>query len=299
MKKLLFLLLPLNLAAQNVSYNGNSIPINTGFNNTVIGGQSLSSNTTGIRNTASGFMTLHFNTAGQDNCAYGEGSLQNNTVGNYNAAYGTSSLRANTIGIFNTSNGFGSLYLNDKGSNNTATGSIALYSNLIGNNNTALGNTAGFSSLGNDNVFIGNGAGYFETGNGKYYLGSDPNKTTIYADLYTGQILLGNPNPTGYAFKGSRTLNVIGGILTDSVRVALVNNWADYVFDSGYELKPLKELESYIKANKHLPNIPTEKEVKENGIDLSSINSLLLEKIEELHLYLLQQDKRIAKLENK
>ena len=71
----------------------------------------------------------------------------------------------------------------------------------------------------------------------------------------------------------------------------------DYVFESTYKLMPLNELEKYIKENKHLPNMPTAKEVEKNGADIAEINRLLVEKIEELTLYILEQDKRIKKLE--
>ena len=71
----------------------------------------------------------------------------------------------------------------------------------------------------------------------------------------------------------------------------------DYVFESTYKLMPLNELEKYIKENKHLPNMPTAKEVEKNGADIGEINRLLVEKIEELTLYILEQDKRIKKLE--
>lgn len=60
---------------------------------------------------------------------------------------------------------------------------------------------------------------------------------------------------------------------------------------------PLNELEKYIKENKHLPNMPTAKEVEKNGADIGEINRLLVEKIEELTLYILEQEKRIKTLE--
>jgi hypothetical protein len=61
---------------------------------------------------------------------------------------------------------------------------------------------------------------------------------------------------------------------------------------------PLDELSEFIKINKHLPNIPSEKEVMEEGsFDLGEINKVLLEKIEELTLYILQQEERIKALE--
>ena len=174
--------------------------------------------------------------------------------------------------------------------NCAAFGFGALQSNLAsGSNNTALGDSAGFNSNGNRNVFLGNLAGYYETSSNKLYLASDSNNTIMYGDFLTGQVLMGMGQPTGYTFKGTRTLNVLGGIIADSVRVALSSAWADYVFADEYKLMPLEELSRFIKTNKHLPNIPTAAEVEKNGIELGAMNAKLLEKIEELYLYILQQ----------
>ncbi len=70
--------------------------------------------------------------------------------------------------------------------------------------------------------------------------------------------------------------------------------WPDYVFDEGYELTPLLLLEKYIKENKHLPEVPTAKEVGANGIELGEMNKLLLRKIEELTLLLIEQNKKLT-----
>jgi hypothetical protein len=75
--------------------------------------------------------------------------------------------------------------------------------------------------------------------------------------------------------------------------------WCDYVFDDEYNLIPISELKEYIKINKHLPEIPTTKEIEENGVDLSKMNKLLLQKIEELTLYIIQLEDEINKLKNK
>ena len=97
---------------------------------------------------------------------------------------------------------------------------------------------------------------------------------------------------------GTYHLEVNGSIHAKEV-VIDVTNWADYVFGNNYNLKPLNEVESFIKENKHLPEIPSAKEVEEEGIDLGEMNMLLLKKVEELTLYLLQQEKRIKELEEK
>ncbi len=72
--------------------------------------------------------------------------------------------------------------------------------------------------------------------------------------------------------------------------------WPDYVFKDSYSLMPILEVEKFIEAENHLPNIPTEQEMVENGIDLSEMNVLLMEKIEELVLYSIDQQKQINQL---
>lgn len=90
-------------------------------------------------------------------------------------------------------------------------------------------------------------------------------------------------------------LFVKDGIKTEKVKVeiAVSNGWADYVFKKDYSLMPLRDLESYINKNGHLPEVPTTEEAIANGIELKSMNILLLKKIEELTLYTLQQQKNI------
>lgn len=73
--------------------------------------------------------------------------------------------------------------------------------------------------------------------------------------------------------------------------------WSDYVFDEDYELKALDSVELYIQQNHHLPDVPSEEEVLEEGINLAEMNKILLQKIEELTLYMIEQEKRIKELE--
>lgn len=101
---------------------------------------------------------------------------------------------------------------------------------------------------------------------------------------------------------GSYNLYVSGGILAERVKVALTtgSNWADYVFEDNYKLKPLDEVESFIKKNKHLPNMPSSSNlVIDGGIDVNEMFAKQMEKIEELTLYIIEQNKRIKSLEDK
>lgn len=78
-----------------------------------------------------------------------------------------------------------------------------------------------------------------------------------------------------------------------------MNNVADYVFDENYDLKSLSEVESYVKENKHLPGIPSAEEIEQNGVSLSKMSNMLLEKVEELTLHLIRLEKENAELKAK
>ncbi len=71
------------------------------------------------------------------------------------------------------------------------------------------------------------------------------------------------------------------------------NYWSDYVFEDGYQLRSLKEVEQFISTNGHLPDVPSAKEVTENGQDLGRMDAILLRKIEELTLYIIELEKRL------
>ena len=92
-------------------------------------------------------------------------------------------------------------------------------------------------------------------------------------------------------------LTVKGDIHTQEVTVDLQGAVApDFVFEEEYELKTLEETEEYIQANKHLPEIPSASEMEENGFELKEMNLKLLQKVEELTLYLIEQNKEIQNL---
>ena len=106
-----------------------------------------------------------------------------------------------------------------------------------------------------------------------------------------GEVGIGTLNTYGYK------LAVVGKIIAEEVVVKLSTAWPDYVFKPSYNLRPLSEVRAYINQNGHLPEVPTAAQVKEDGVALASMNATLLKKIEELTLYILQQEERIKKLE--
>ena len=96
----------------------------------------------------------------------------------------------------------------------------------------------------------------------------------------------------GTAPTANANLTVKGSILAEQVRVRLQANWPDYVFTPAYRLAPLAEVEQYIRDNGHLPNVPSAAQVKkEGGVELGAMNAKLLEKVEELTLYLIEEKK--------
>lgn len=112
--------------------------------------------------------------------------------------------------------------------------------------------------------------------------------------LDNGNVLIG----TEYSGDADNPKLLVNGIIkSERIKVTNVADWPDYVFKKGYDLMSLLELEGYINKNGHLPEIPTEAEVNENGIELGNITSKLLHKVEELTLYVIEQQKMIKSLQ--
>ncbi|NMN37165.1 hypothetical protein [Pedobacter sp. SG918] len=91
-------------------------------------------------------------------------------------------------------------------------------------------------------------------------------------------------------------LSVNGNIRAKEIKVE-ASNWPDYVFEEGYKVGKLEELESYIKENKHLPEIPSAKLIEKEGLVLGEMNKKLLKNLEELTLHVIELNKRMEKLE--
>jgi len=130
---------------------------------------------------------------------------------------------------------------------------------------------------------------YFNYATGKYEIRSG----IVDAEfLNSGKILFNNTGNVGIGYSNpTQKLCVNGKILCKEVEVTL-DGWSDYVFYEGYQLKPLSEVESFINQHKHLPDVPGETDLLVNGTDLGKITAILLQKIEELTLYVIELEKK-------
>lgn len=113
--------------------------------------------------------------------------------------------------------------------------------------------------------------------------------TGSQSNYFKSNVGIGTNNP-------KKLLDVAGTIHAQNIEIDLTG-WSDFVFDTDYKLPSLKEVEAHIQEYKHLPNIPSEKQVKEEGINIGEMQVKLLQKIEELTLYVIKQEKRIQEVE--
>ena len=200
------------------------------------------------------------------------------------------------------------------------------------NTNTGTGTSDGFAVLQQNtsvtlrqyekasiNIFANNGSGLTIDSVGRIGIGGAPN--VAYRFNVNGKTRLGNDtriegsvvstgslsmdgNGTfggGLTVAGNTSLgngfscSYDGHVRAKEVRVTLTG-WSDFVFDDDYRLPTLGELEEYVRQNRHLPNIPSESEAISDGVDLGEMNARLLQKIEELTLYVIDLQKQIDQL---
>jgi hypothetical protein len=321
-------------AGTGAYYGANAGKVSTAINNTFIGSNAGLENTTGRFNTFIGTATGTQNTIGENNVFMGRGtgsgySSSSNTIIGADAGK-SSPLVAIGPGLGSTGS-LNSFYgrscgASGSGSENAFFGANAGVNNSEGSFNTYIGTGSGFrNNAGSGNVLLGYKAGFIASGNpsasfpavnNQLYIdnSSNPNPL-IWGDFAADQLKLngkvgiggtattpfGNiPISAGGIDITNYNLFVKGGILTEEVRVSLVTSpWADYVFAKDYNLKPLSEVEAFIAKNNHLPNVPSAKQVKEEGINVGEMARIQQEKIEELTLYIIAQNKRIEALEAK
>ena len=175
-------------------------------------------------------------------------------------------------------------------------------------------NNGQFISLGmkcSNNNWSGKGGALISSDNGSlFFITNDTNSFSGVSSLQQKSVLelkadgqvnvkqklqVGNKDvPTGAvaAFSG-------GHVYSEKYVCKTSGNWPDYVFESNYELMSLSDLENYIKLNSHLPEVPSAQQVDSEGVDLELMNKLLLKKVEELTLHLIEIKKEVNELKSK
>ncbi len=282
----------------NSTYDNLFLGSGSGISNVTSG--TPTSPTSGGLNVGLGTKTLQSNTTGAGNTAIGSNALLLNTTGYYNTAIGFASLFTNSTGAQNINIGSYSGF-SSNGNNNIGIGIASLQTNATGSQNIGIGTGAGYSNAGSNSIFLGFQAGYNEMESNKLYI-ANSNTTTplIYGDfaakyLAVGEISVSERNA---ATTGGYRLLVKGGMITEKIKVAVASStdWADYVFEPSYKLMSLDKVESFVKENKHLPNVPSAEEMAKNGLDVTLTSAKLMEKIEELTLYMIELNKEVKAL---
>ena len=141
---------------------------------------------------------------------------------------------------------------------------------IIGSNGSIYGN--------NETDF-----GIYVYGNGNLEISTSNKKRMIVTG--SGNVGIGTIAP-------NEKFEVNGKIRAKEIKVEN-NNWPDYIFESSYKLRPLSQVEYFIKSNGRLPEMPSAREVKENGLEVGANQAMLLKKIEELTLYIIEQEKQM------
>jgi len=320
-----------NTTGSNNSTSGYAALVynSTGNNNSAVGFQALYNNSTGIGNTSIGYNALFANTTGSNNTALGFGADVSNAALNNATAIGNGAIvtSSNAIQLGNAS--VSQIFAGTSVNTTIVTGGLKITGGTIAAgkvltsdaNGVATwqpsgGGTGGSSQwttsgttinylLGNVGIGTTNPAYKLDINgsinastfliNGQPFAGGGSqwatNGTSI--NYIAGNVGIGTTTPSSFK------LAVEGKIWAKEVQVALTNPGPDYVFEKSYDLRTLEEVKIYIELNKHLPEIPSAKEMEKNGVQLGEMNMLLLKKIEELTLYIIEQEKRIQKLENK
>lgn len=286
----------------------------TGNNNTILGRVNFdvnpSTTTTSGNNTSSTIILADGNanqrffvhSNGYAGIGLGNNAIPQNRLELNGGLVGTSGLRFRSYNSSTTpvaSNGR-VLTLNALGdvvlTTDVGSGGATIISNGINTTVTGTGVTATPYQINAQNIYTNDGT---LGGNRTVTMN---NNSMIFNTSTNGRIYIGNTSPAFNATSfptttGNYRLYIEGGILTEKVKVALrsTTNWADYVFAKDYKLTPLQEVETFVKANKHLQGIESANDLLKNGLDLAEMQAKQMAKIEELTLYAIEQNKQLEK----
>ena len=200
--------------------------------------------------------------------------------------------------IFSGSGALGSNHLQIKNNGNVGIGTTNPAAKLALNNSSDYNKILQFGADGPTHWYMGIG-----NANGDYFHVGDNSNKRLTIKKISGNVGIGTTNP-------KEKLTVRGKILCSEVEVVMENTiGADYVFQkyytgasalkADYVMPSLEEVEAFTKANHHLPDVPSAATIKEDGLQLKEMTTLLLQKVEELTLYTIEQEKRIKSLETK
>lgn len=159
--------------------------------------------------------------------------------------------------------------------------------NLNNNGNDIYGNfrvLANHSAIYPDGMYINYGAPGGQLADVRFY--ADGTNERMIIKAANGNVGIGTPSP-------DEKLTVNGNIRAKKIKVTL-SGWPDYVFSTAYQLPALHQVEEYIRLHQHLPGIPSAAELIKEGLDVGDMQQKQMQKIEELTLYLIEQNKKIA-----
>lgn len=301
-----------------------------GGSNIAIGGTAGYSNTSGSRNVFIGLNSGYNNILGNNNSFYGHQSGYG-TTGSSNTYLGSQSCMNCTTGSNNVVLGASAGLSGSTGFNNVYIGAASGRFGS-GSNNVFIGNNSGYSETGSNKLYIENSDSalpliYGDFATDKVGINSLPNTThtlTVGGTIHSTGLYVNGVLVSGDLSLWSRTgTNVYTQSTTDNIGIGttLASNpnsyklavngkigakevqientsltWPDFVFKAGYTLRSLAEVEAFINVNGHLPEIPSEEQVKQEGIKVSELNAKLLQKIEELTLYVIELKKEVDAL---
>lgn len=128
--------------------------------------------------------------------------------------------------------------------------------------------------------------------------------TAAYAQTYTTLGIGTSPIGTLHVHSATQVSEGVSGISANrtslqakEIKVTISgNDWPDYVFGDGFALPTLEQTEEYIKDNGHLPGVPSAKEIEEQGLNLGEMNKILMQKVEELTLQVIELNKKVKEL---
>ncbi|GAB4032003.1 hypothetical protein GCM10028809_29340 [Spirosoma gilvum] len=295
-----------------------------GHYNTFLGAYAGFDNLTADSNVFLGCYAGRSNVGGNSNTFVGTGAGYANNFGYSNTFIGFYAGAGNTNSYNNTFIGGRAGELNTTGYQNTFLGFMAGSKNTTGSNNIIIGPKSGTAIItSDDNVLMGYNSQAEDGLQNAIALGANSRVSASNALILGHQVNVGigtsapaskleivadETDQSGLRLSSltnmSRTTHVTDQFLTVNeqgdvvkaryqLRINTPNEWSDNVFSPTYQLRSLSSVAAYIDQHRHLPNVPSAEQVAKDGIDLVKINAILLEKVEELTLYSIQQDKTI------